>query len=54
VPSSAWRAAEILSAVEAAGQSDAAELREAYETVIGDTDDGTGGCSGASDSRRFR
>jgi hypothetical protein len=42
VPSSAWRAAEIVSALEATGQTDAADLREAYETVIGGTNDGTG------------
>jgi hypothetical protein len=32
VPSSAWRAAEILTAVEAAGIGEAGELREVYET----------------------
>jgi hypothetical protein len=41
VPSSAWRAAEILGAVEAAGLSDAADLREAYETVTGGANDGS-------------
>jgi len=33
VPSSAWRAAEILTAAESAGLSEAAELRAAYEAV---------------------
>jgi hypothetical protein len=33
VPSNAWRAAEIVLAVEAAGLPEGAELREAYETI---------------------
>ena len=33
VPSSAWRAAEILTAVEATGLAEAAELRSAYDSL---------------------
>jgi hypothetical protein len=36
VPSSAWRATEILAAVEAAGLSDAVELRDAYTSLLDD------------------
>jgi hypothetical protein len=36
VPSSVWRAAEILRPVEAAGLSEAAELREAVDQVVGE------------------
>ena len=34
VPSNAWRVAEIVRAVEGSGLSEAAELREAYESLV--------------------
>jgi hypothetical protein len=37
VPSSAWRAAEVLAAAEAAGVAEAVELREVYESSFGVT-----------------
>ena len=37
VPSSAWRVAEVLAAVEQAGLGDTADLRERYELSFGET-----------------